>query len=170
MCPLEISLLDFHLFSSTSSGSVRGTASASAASARLLLAGLVDDLCCVEIPGLHSALRHAGLPISLPVCRWLSVGWLNVLPWSSLMAALLLPLLCGPDFQVYLCVAAMHSLQAAVQQRCSHPAELHLLLLQPLEDFDVIAAVPLMIRLQREHGPRCLATIATESGGDEPTK
>ena len=42
---------------------------------------------------------------------------------------------------------------------CANPAELHVLLLQPLEHFDVIAAVPYMLDLRRRPASKMLAVL-----------
>ena len=99
---------------------------------------------------MHAALQRAGVPPSLPMARWLAVEWINVLRWPSLLAALVLPLLLGAEWRVYLCVAAMRSLTAAARH-VGHPAELLVLTLQPLEYFDVLAAMPFMLELRHRH-------------------
>ena len=115
-----------------------------------------------EMPQCASAMRRVGMPVALPATRWLHAGWLNVLRWDALTAALLLPWLLGADFEVYLCVAAMRYVAPAlVGGGCAHPTELHLhMLLHPLDGFDPLEAMPFMLGLRDRHGEACQALLA----------
>jgi hypothetical protein len=144
----------------------RGGADASWSDPRLpswrgmdVLVGLAEEIVAVELPELHAALVRAALPPSLPMARWLHVHWLNVVRWRSLLAATLLPLLLGADWHAYLCVGAMRAVWPAVQ-RCAHPSEVHLLLLQPVETYEVLSATPYLLELRERHAERCLAALA----------
>jgi hypothetical protein len=124
-----------------------------------VLVGLAEEIVAVELPELHAALVRAALPPSLPMARWLHVHWLNVVRWRSLLAATLLPLLLGADWHAYLCVGAMRAVWPAVQ-RCAHPSEVHLLVLQPVETYEVLSATPYLLELRERHAERCLAALA----------
>ena len=124
-----------------------------------VLVGLAEEIVAVELPELHAALMRAALPPSLPIARWLHVHWLNVVRWRSLLAATLLPLLLGADWHAYLCVGAMRAVWPAIQ-RCAHPSEVHLLLLQPLETYEVLSTTPFLLELRERHAERCLAALA----------
>ena len=119
---------------------------------------LVERLVALELPQLHQAAQRAALPVALAAARWLDASWLNFVRWRSLTAALVLPLLLGADVQVYLCVAALRHAEAAALG--AHPAEVHLHLLMPLDGFDVIGAVPLILDLRERHGAACQAALA----------
>ena len=123
-----------------------------------LLISLAEELIFIELPEMHAALRRAGLSAGVPIARWLSVHWLNVLPWRSLLCAQAVPLLLGCDWQVYLCVAAIRSLQDAVC-RCTHRSSVLILVLQPLDSFDVLAAVPYMFQLRERHGAQLIRAL-----------
>lgn len=121
---------------------------------------LAEEIIATELPLLHAALRHAALPAALPMARWLRQSWLNVLPFASLRLALLLPLFFGADFAVYLCVAAMQHVQPAVSRRAHTGDALLFLLDQPLQRFDVAAAIPYMLDLRERWRGRCLSEMA----------
>ena len=121
---------------------------------------LAEEMISTELPLLHAALRHAALPAALPMARWLRQSWLNVLPFTSLRLALLLPLLFGADFVVYLCVAALQHVQPAVARRAHTGDALLFLLDQPLQRFDVAAAIPYMLDLRERWRGRCLREMA----------
>ena len=98
-----------------------------------------------------------------PAVHGLRVSAIDCLPhqvrWRSLLAATLLPLLWGADWHAYLCVGAMRAVWPAVQ-RCAHPSEVHLLLLQPVETYEVLSATPYLLELRERHAERCLAALA----------
>ena len=121
---------------------------------------LAEEMIPTELPLLHAALRHAALPAALPMARWLRQSWLNVLPFASLRLALLLPLFFGADFAVYLCVAALQHVQPAVARRAHTGDALLFLLDQPLQRFDVAAAIPYMLNLRERWRERCLHEMA----------
>ena len=121
---------------------------------------LAEEMIPTELPLLHAALRHAALPAALPMARWLQQSWLNVLPFASLRLALLLPLFFGADFAIYLCVAALQHVQPTVARRAHTGDALLFLLDQPLQRFDVAAAIPYMLDLRERWRGRCLREMA----------
>ena len=61
---------------------------------------------------------------------------------------------------MYLCVAAMQHVQPAVSRRAHTGDALLFLLDQPLQRFDVAAAIPYMLDLRERWRGRCLSEMA----------
>ena len=132
-------------------GAPSGVGPCGAAWGEALLESVAEQIVALELPLLAQAMRRAGVTPSLPIARWLRCCWLNVLPWRALLAAFVLPMLLGADLQIYLCVAALRSLEQPAL-RCAHSADLLVLVLQPLPAFDPETALPYMLALRRKHG------------------
>tara|TARA_B100000513_G_scaffold194429_1_gene123203 strand:- start:1786 stop:2682 length:897 start_codon:yes stop_codon:yes gene_type:complete len=119
----------------------------------------VESLVAKELPALFTAMRIAGVSITLPAARWLQQCWLNVLPWEALVEALLLPLLHGADFQVYLCVAVFQHIEADVLARCHSGDLLPFLLGYPIRGFKPAMVLPFLVRLCERHRERVMRSL-----------
>jgi len=113
---------------------------------------LVDRILRAELPQVESALHSAGVDPALLTSRWLSQSWLNVLPWRSLQQAFALPLLAGPSWSAYLCVAAWRFLEPELTRRAPCGDLLPFLLLgEALEGFEPAAEVGFMTEIARRY-------------------
>ena len=112
-----------------------------------------------ELPLVHAALRRTGVPLALPLLRWLSQSWLNVLRWEDVCAATLLPLLLGADYLSYICFAAVSHAAPALHERADSGDLLVYMLQEPLAEFGVADALPLMQQMRRRWRPRCIAAM-----------
>ena len=117
-----------------------------------------------ELPLVHAALRRTGVPLALPLLRWLSQSWLNVLRWEDVCAATLLPLLLGADYLSYICFAAVSHAAPALHERADSGDLLVYMLQEPLAEFGVADALPLM-RQMRAARPRCIAAMRQARAG-----
>ena len=120
---------------------------------------LVEEMVEAELPLVHAALRRTGVPLALPLLRWLSQSWLNVLRWEDVCAATLLPLLLGADYLSYICFAAVSHAAPALHERADSGDLLVYMLQEPLAEFGVADALPLMQQMRRRWRPRCIAAM-----------
>ena len=101
---------------------------------------------------------------------WLQ-SWLNVLPWDSMLAALLIPMCFGADFQVYLCLAALRHIEREILERSHSHALLAFLLHYPLEGFEPVDALEHMFELRGRWHSKCMASLLdglpAAAGSDE---
>ena len=67
-----------------------------------------------ELPGLHSALRLASVPVSVVLDPWLRQCFLNILDLPEVAQYVLFSLLYGADYIVYFCVSVLSHLQPLV--------------------------------------------------------
>ena len=132
---------------------------------------LIDDILPHELPRVHAALRGAAVAATAPVSRWLHQSWLNVLPWDSMLAALLIPMCFGADFQVYLCLAALRHIEREILERSHSHALLAFLLHYPLEGFEPVDALEHMFELRGRWHSKCMASLLdglpVAAGSDE---
>ncbi|EOD30637.1 hypothetical protein EMIHUDRAFT_456508 [Emiliania huxleyi CCMP1516] len=104
---------------------------------------LVDRILRAELPQVESALHSAGVAPALLTSRWLSQSWLN---------AFALPLLAGPSWSAYLCVAAWRFLEPELARRAPCGDLLPFLLLgEALEGFEPAAEVGFMTEIARRY-------------------
>jgi hypothetical protein len=83
-----------------------GSSSSSSSLARLCQ--VAEVVLAQEAPEMVAALRAGGVTPACLCAAWLQRSWLGVLPLAdAVLCAVVLPVLLGPDYAVYLCVALL---------------------------------------------------------------
>mgnify|MGYP003301405032 CR=1 FL=1 len=78
---------------------------------------------------------------------------------ATLGRMVLLPLLHGADFQVYLCVAVFQHIEADVLARCHSGDLLPFLLGYPIRGFKPAMVLPFLVRLCERHRERVMRSL-----------
>lgn len=95
-----------YMWPAAAAGSAQAGDGSSSSLARLCQ--VAEVVLAQEAPEVVAALQAGGVPPACLCAAWLQRSWLGVLPLAdAVLCAVVLPVLLGPDYAVYLCVALL---------------------------------------------------------------
>ncbi len=132
-------------------------------SSRMLLASTVchwaELILLREAPQVYAVLSAERISVAILVQRWVSQVFLNVLPWAEVRHFLLLLLLFGASYAVYVAVALLRHLQPLVLKAVDRQVEdgrnlVEVLFTARSSDFSVGDYMPFMRKMDEKYGER----------------
>ncbi|KAI7800130.1 putative protein broad-minded, partial [Triplophysa rosa] len=111
----------------------------------------VEMLLKAEVPLVFSAFRMSGFTPSQICIQWLGQCFWNYLDWSEICHYVATCIIMGPDYQVYMCVAALRHMQQEILQHTQTQDLQVFLKEEPIHSFRVSNYLEYMEGLERNY-------------------
>jgi hypothetical protein len=116
-----------------------------------LTAHTVEMVLEVEVPLVHSVFKMSGYTPSQICQHWLLQCFWSYLDWPNILLYIVLCLVMGIDYQVYICVAILQFMEKDILQHTQEQSLLVLLKEEPIRGFAVRDHLPLMQDLEKKY-------------------
>jgi len=113
----------------------------------------------LELPHIHSAFRMSGCSPAQICQQWLNQCFWNYLDWPQIYQYIMICIVFGADYQVYMCVAILRYLQHELMQQMQAKNLLVFLKEEPIHLFEVRDHLEYMQQLQKKFRETVLADM-----------
>lgn len=110
----------------------------------------VELILQLELPHVHSVFRMSGCSPAQICQQWLNQCFWNYLDWPEIYQYVMICIVFGADYQVYICIAILRHLQHQLMQQMQDKNLLIFLKEEPIRDFKIGDHLEYMQQLQKK--------------------